>query len=87
MVGERDIYVDGHCLQIIEIDTSAPFPTVETGAGIYRVRIHVMRRWEARQADGPSTRIEQHLLQIWPSESLSEPASLVGPDRYAQNYK
>jgi hypothetical protein len=87
MVGERDITVYGRGLQIIEIDAPAPFHTIETGAGTYRARIHVRRRWEARQANDLATPIENHLLQIWPTKTPTEPSALRGPDRYAQNYQ
>ncbi|KAA9163960.1 hypothetical protein FPZ12_007970 [Amycolatopsis acidicola] len=87
MVGERSISVDGKHLQIIEIAAPAPFHTLKTGAGEYRARISVAHRWEARQAGNVTKPLEEHFLQIWPADDLSDPVVLRGPDTYAINYQ
>lgn len=86
MITERDIEVGVIPIEIIEMYTPQPYNRIETGAGLFRIRLHMANRMEARDSSDLTSPVERHWVLIWPTPEPAPPSLLRGPDTYAESY-
>jgi hypothetical protein len=95
MVGERDLVHEprenptrwGSDVITISETEGKVVAVLTAPPGRYRIRLHVRNRQEAHTRNDPTVAIENHLIQLWATESESPINILSELDTYAEAYQ